>query len=129
MAQVTLHVYENEGFALISFAGEVHGDDIVAAARDLHEHPQWKRDFHVIWDGRGVTTLVIGPEDVPAMVEAKMEVSTGREVTVAVRDVDQELGKLCALLLRVRGREAVVVDSLGDAFAELGLAQVPGALE
>ena len=127
MAEVSVCVCEDNGFALISLGGEVTGADIVAAARDLHEHPKWQRSFHVVWDGREVRSLVIEPDDVPLMVEAKMEASTGREVTIAVREVDLEIAKLCALLLRIRGREAVVVGTLAEAFAELGV-PVPDAL-
>ncbi len=125
MARMPVHVYEDKGFGRVVMAGEVHGEDIVEAAHALLTHPRWRTSFDVIWDGRGVTSLILEPDDLAKMVEAKAEVTAGKEVTIAVRTLDKEMAKLCTLLLRVRGREVKVVGTLDEALAEVGLEEMP----
>ncbi len=125
MAQASIQIHETEGFALIEVGGEVRGQDIVQAAHTLRKDPRWRQHFNVIWDGRKVTSLLLEPNDLTEMVEAKAETTVGKEVTIAVRSLDVEMAKLCALLLRVRGLEASVVGTLEGALAELDLEELP----
>ena len=129
MADITTRIDKEVGIAFIALGGEVTAADVIGAAHALHDRPDWDAHYDVIWDGRGVTSLVIDHDDVLGMVDAKVERSVGKEVTIAVREIDHVMASLCALLLRVRGREAVVVASLEEALEELGLGRLPAALE
>lgn len=128
MPALSIHIDEATGLALISGSGEVTGADIVDAARALHGHPKWDFRFDVLWDGRAVTSLVVTPDDIPEMVEAKTEHSVGKEVIVAVRSVDKMIADLSALLMRARGREAHAFYTLDEALDVLGLSELPTTL-
>ncbi|MEM1042650.1 MAG: hypothetical protein AAGI91_08480 [Bacteroidota bacterium] len=102
---------------MVELRDEVRGRDIVEAAQGLLQDARWDRQFDVIWDGRLIRSLILEPEDLMAMVNAKAAASSGVEVTIAVRPLDREMAKLCALLLRGRGRVARVVSTLEEALA------------
>lgn len=129
MSSAAIRIDRQVGLALVELSGEVTGADIVEAAHTLHDLPEWDRRFDVIWDGRSVTMLSIMPGDLSDMVEAKVNDSIGKEIVVAVREIDQMMANLCALLLRARGREAKVVATLGEAVVEAGLDRLPAVLE
>lgn len=129
MADVSIQIDERAGLALVELGGEVEAEDVIGAARALHARPEWNVQYDVIWDGRGIVSLVIGHDDVIEMVDAKVEQSLGKEVTIAVREIDHMMASLCALLLKARRREAVVVATLAEALEELGLDRLPESLE
>lgn len=128
MADSSIRIAEQAGLALVELSGEVTAADVVEAARALHALPNWDIRYDVIWDGRGITSLVIGHDDVIEMVDAKVEKSIGKEITIAVRELDHMMASLCALLLKARQREAVVVSTLEEALAEVGLDRLPETL-
>ena len=128
MADISTRIDTDAGLALIVLEGEVTAADVVDAAQTLHAQPQWNVHHNVIWDGRGISSLVVGHEEVVEMVDAKIEDSIGKEIMIVVREVDHMIATLCALLMKARGREAEVVATLEEALAALGLDRLPAPL-
>ena len=115
--------------ALAEISGPVDGPMCLAAIVALHADPAWDPAYDVIWDGRGITELVLGTEDVKRNVEAKSVDSYGRDLIVVSRDIDYLAARLEAHLARTRGKEMRVFRSLDDALAVLGMDELPPALK
>lgn len=53
--------------------GHVTGAELTAVYTALFEDERWRSHWNVCWDGAGITTLVLVPEDVPAFMAAVRE--------------------------------------------------------
>ncbi len=115
--------------AVVELTGAIDGDECVAAARALHGHPRWERRYDVIWDGRGITGLVIDPRDMKEIVDAKTEDSSGLDVLIVQREVDYLVARLYTYLARSKGKEAHVFTTLDAALEALGLEALPPVIQ
>ncbi len=117
------------GLALAVKWGVLTGKDMVGTAHLLHGDPDWRPDFDVIWDCRGILKLVLEPADVPPMVAAHLENSTGEDVIVVRRQVDYSVSMLYAHLARREDKAVTVCWTMEEALAALGRDALPAALE
>ncbi len=116
------------GLALVEKSGEVTAEQIVESTRVLHRDPAWNMGMDVIWDCTRLSSLVVGPGDVPTVVAAYSEDLCGRDLLVIRREIDYPIAQLAAYLCRREGKESEVFTSMDDALAALGLCAFPEAL-
>jgi hypothetical protein len=115
---------------LITFSGTVDAGDILRAMDEVYHAPSWEPTFTLLWDGRGIRSLVLEPEEVGHITSRavalrplkSVDPAAGREAVVVAREVDFIAARLLVERTREgRVHEVRVFDVFGDATAWLGL--------
>lgn len=95
----------------------------------LYEAPGWTSGFDALWDARGVTELLMGEDDVHAIVAQTRELTDrmgpGRGAFVLARDLDWMMARLLIHRARVPGRERRTFTTIEEALAWLDAPPVP----
>lgn len=111
--------------ALGTLTGSADGPSLMGACRALVETPEWTPGWDVIWDGRGITRLELGDDDIAAIVRLKTmrrEIyGTGREVLVVTALLRRLNAEIYASFSRLAGREVYVCASVAEAVETLGV--------
>lgn len=117
--------------AYLRMAGTVTGEEVNTAYRAYLEDERWRPTFNVLWDGVGVTTLLVEWSDMERFrtLAASLEhrVGPGRAAIVVTRHVDLTMAKNYQLFTareerQAKGREMSIFPSLDAAAEWLGLA-------
>ncbi len=115
--------------ALVRLSGEVTGQDVVAAAEKLHAHATWDARCDVIWDYRAITSFVILPDEVAAILHARTRNSIGRDFILVKRDIEYAIARLYAYRAHGLGKEVQLCWHLDEVLAALELPALPGRLQ
>ncbi len=90
--------------ATVAHTGAVEGRDLADAVDLLYTSAQWQTGLNVLWDGTGITALVVEPGDVAGLVDAHERheaVAAGsRNALLAVRADDRLIAELFVTLSR-----------------------------
>ncbi|RMH60971.1 MAG: hypothetical protein D6685_09810 [Bacteroidetes bacterium] len=110
------------GIAL--FAGPLTVDDFLGSMHGLYEHEDWQPGFAALWDSRRVRELVLGEQDVAAIVRCTRDLAprmgTGRAAFVVPREIDHLIARLLIRLTQDERRERQAFREITDALAWLG---------
>lgn len=109
----------DHNLAVLRFAGEVHGEDLLATTRAFHADPRWSPGMDMIWDCRGVTKLVVLPTEMLEVTSLRTEDVAGRDASVVSRTLDETIARLYSMMARVKGKEAFVCHTVDEALEKL----------
>ena len=126
----TARIEASHRLGVATLLGAIDGVDFRNAMRALYEHPAWEPDFNALWDGRGLSVLLLQPEDVEHVlaltVELEARMGTGRAAFVMPQELHRMIAGLIIRRRRPNGRERKVFESMEPALAWL---EVEGALD
>jgi len=118
----------------VAFYGDVMGPELVAAIEALFGDEGWEPGFDALWDGRGVANLIVGPEDIDAVVAANdrlldrigeghaVILTTGAEEYASAFMIRRQLGP-------TTGKQIRLADNLLEAMALLDIRELPESIE
>ena len=99
-------------------------------ARRVHAHPLWQDGFDAIWDCSRVRSHIVGPEEVPPIIQEEAESGDGRDLLIESRAAgESQLSRLLAAWCRREGKPSRVYASMAEALEALGLAELPASLQ
>jgi hypothetical protein len=108
---------------ILTLHGRVDAAEFVVAMRTFYGHPEWQPDFDALWDGGGITQLLIEPTDLEPISKGYRNVEdrlgSGRAAFVASRDVVHVITQLLLHRFRNPNRERRTFVHLDDAVAWL----------
>lgn len=127
----TIRILASDGLAEVTLHGQVDGAELVEGVVALCTHPGRSVAGGSLWDGRGVTSLVLQPNDVEAFVGTCRALCraagapAGRNAIVIRRGLDADVATLLIAKLRPLGLQLRLFRRLPAARAWLAkLAQV-----
>ncbi len=89
---------ESARLGTLKLSGRIAIDDLTQALTELYTHPRWQPDYLSLWDARGITELIISPNDVEAFLiqsaPLRSRIGPGRTAIVAPRDLDNITARL-----------------------------------
>lgn len=111
---------------ITTLRGSLTVDDFLEALRALYQHDAWRPGFDALWDGRGVRELVLGEEDVAAIVGRVRQLTdrmgSGRAAFVVPREIDHLIAQLILHLTETERRQRKTFQSMPAALVWLGRA-------
>jgi len=76
----------------IRLTGTVRAEEVLEAAAELYNDPAWRAGYGILWDGTGLTVLVVHPSDVEQFVAFaaayRHDIGPGRTAWVFAREMD-----------------------------------------
>ena len=115
-------------FVYARIEGAVDGPECAAAVRQLFADDAWSPEYDVLWDGRQITQLVLGPDDFDTLLHTVADRMDGRDALVVERVVDIAAAELYAVLARRRDAETRVFQSIKEALEYLGRPRLPESI-
>jgi hypothetical protein len=107
-----------------TFNGAVRGTDIADTIAAIYYDPAWEPGMHILYDARGITQLLMDPEDMPRIVAAQHEhearAGKGIDVILVSRALDFAMAQMYEKLARGAARQTYVTKSEEDARRLLG---------
>jgi hypothetical protein len=104
---------------IVTALGRVTGHQIADTLQAVYNDPNWQSGYDVIWDGSGITELVMEPPDIPALVALQRDLAPragqGRDVIIAHRAIDDMMAQIYIMAAR-SVRPAQLARSLSEAF-------------
>jgi hypothetical protein len=98
-----------------TFNGPVRGADIADTVGAIYYDPAWKPGMHILYDARGITQLLMDPEDMPRIVAAQHEhearAGKGVDVILVARALDFAMAQMYEKLARGAVRQTYVTKS------------------
>jgi hypothetical protein len=101
----TYSLHPEHQLGVVRLFERVTWDDIERAARALYTDPAWRPPYSTVWDFRGVSALVVLPDDVEQSAALFRWVHTrvsapGRSAFLARREEDHLIAELLVYLRR-----------------------------
>jgi hypothetical protein len=121
-----------DGLGVVELSGDVAWPELAAAIRALYGHPWWEPGFYTLWQGGGITSLVILPTDFPDVRRTFEEVAPARQggrTAIVAREQDEPLWALFPRLGPPTSRPLAIVRSKAEALAFLGRGEVLEGME
>ena len=116
---------------VVRLTGRVEGRAILAAARELAAHPDWRPGFRAVWDASRMGSLDVSLSDVAALVRQERQLQARGEVgdlVVVARDsIWLSLVRLFDRRMGPDGRTLWTVPTPQDALSLLGIDALPPA--
>ena len=126
---IRCHVDPAQRLGTAVLDGRIDVEAFTAAMRALYEHPEWEAGFAALWDGTGITQLLIAPDDLAEIDRTYRDVEPrmgyGRGAFVMPREVAQIIAKLLMRRLANPQRERRLFDRVDEAL--LWLREASGA--
>jgi hypothetical protein len=116
---------------LVAFAGTVDAEELVRTLDALRLDPRWVASYDLLWDGRGIRSLILDPDAVERVVHhglawnsrVEPDLAPGREAVVVGREVDFLAARLLTARTQAgRRHEVRLFDTIEDAAGWFGLA-------
>jgi len=92
--------------AVATVTATVHGHELAAMMESVFRDPDWQAGFDVVWDGSGVTELLLEPDDIPKLVRVQAHyaaVRPGREIVFVTRSLDRAMAQIYAVRMKALG--------------------------
>ena len=109
-----------------TLAGNVSAAEFARTMEALYGHPRWEPGFRALWDGTGITQLLIAPDDLPVIEASYRRVESsmgrGRAAFVVPYDVAEIIAHLLIHRLRNADRERRTFGDVDEALAWLDAA-------
>lgn len=112
-------VDKDRALGIIELSRSVDDDQVVKAIRALYESDSWDPRFNTLWDGTGITHLVISRKGLQEIVAAterlQPRMGPGKAAFVVRRQLDETMTKIILHMTRTTERERRLFRSRQDA--------------
>ena len=91
---------------------------IAATFATIYRDPAYEPGFDIFWDTSTITELILERDDLPSFVRLNEEFSTlassGRDIILVARSLDQAIGDMYAVMMRTQRRTVHVCVSMEE---------------
>jgi hypothetical protein len=102
----------------VRVSGAVHGTQVAATYAAIYRDPACGPSFDIFWDTSRVTELILESDDLPSFVRLSQEFSTpassGRDIILVARVLDQAIADMYAVMMRTERRAVHVCPSMDE---------------
>jgi hypothetical protein len=109
-------IEDSKRLVTVRLSGSVHGSQIAATYAAIYRDPGCRPGFDILWDGSTITELLFERDDLPSFVRLNQEfsnlASSGRDIILVARTLDQAMADMYAVMMRAQRRAVLVCMSM-----------------
>jgi hypothetical protein len=119
---VEVAVDRNNKFVITTYSGEVSDADVARQISEILRHAPYGADYRAITDFTGVTQFNISADKIRSVADTESPLAGAKRVMVAPSDVAYGTSRMFQTLASDTRPNIVVVRTLDEAYATLGIA-------
>ena len=119
---VEVAVDRNNKLVITTYSGEVTDADVARQISEVQRHAPYDADYRAITDFTGVTQFNISTDKIRSVADTESPLANAKRVMVAPTDVAYGTSRMFQALATETRPNIVVVRTLKEAYATLGIA-------